>query len=104
MRYVTFSFDDGFLASTIKTARIFESFGLRAEFNMTAAFAAFGASAAIDHDDLGVDYADFMLLNQLQERGQVIQPMDTTIPIRAKSASQRRRTLWLDVSTFFATV
>lgn len=42
MKYVTFSFDDGFLASTIETARIFESFGLRVEFNVTAAFAAIG--------------------------------------------------------------
>ena len=74
MRYVTFSFDDGIRASTIKTAQIYESFGLRAELNVTAAFAAFGDAVAVNPDDRGQDYADFMLLNELQERGHVIQP------------------------------
>ena len=73
MRYISFSFDDGFLASTIKTARIYESFGLKAEFNVTATF----ASGRIERTDSVVgegEYAGFDMLNELQERGHVIQP------------------------------
>jgi peptidoglycan/xylan/chitin deacetylase (PgdA/CDA1 family) len=74
MRYVTFSFDDGFLASTMKTARIYESLGLRAEFNVTAAFAASGTSETAERLVGQGDFADFGLLNDLQERGHFIQP------------------------------
>ena len=69
MRYVTFSFDDGFRASTIKTADIFEAFGLRAEFNVVATF-----SLGIGDRGETREYADFELLNALQARGHIVQP------------------------------
>jgi hypothetical protein len=34
--YLTLSWDDGFLESSLKTAEIFEKYGLRAEFNVVA--------------------------------------------------------------------
>ena len=67
MRYVTFSFDDGFLGSTIKTAAIFENFGLQAEFNVVASYALKGDPTTDNH-------AKFDFLNELQSRGHVIQP------------------------------
>jgi len=36
MKFITFSFDDGFYDSTIKTAKIFESFRLISEFKVIA--------------------------------------------------------------------
>ncbi len=69
MRYVTFSFDDGFRDSTIKTAKIFESFGLKAEFNVVASFA-----LGLGGQQEASEYAHFELLNALQARGHVVQP------------------------------
>ena len=64
MYYVTFSFDDGFEKSTIKTAEIFESFGLRTEFNVIA-------TAHLNKEKV---HGDFSLWNELQSRGHIIQP------------------------------
>lgn len=36
MHFLTLSWDDGFQKSSLKTAEIFEKFGLRAEFNIVA--------------------------------------------------------------------
>jgi peptidoglycan/xylan/chitin deacetylase (PgdA/CDA1 family) len=74
MKYMTFSFDDGYLVSTLKTAQIYESFGLRAEFNVTAAFAAFGLERCPGKTAGEGVYASFDILNDLQKRGHVIQP------------------------------
>lgn len=77
MHYLTLSWDDGFLESSLKTAEIFESFGLRAEFNVIA------TAGQVDNDlppDMkpgrrwGGQYGDFSLWNELQARGHVIQP------------------------------
>lgn len=65
MHLLTLSWDDGFLRSTLKTAEIFEQYGLRAEFNVLAA-------PSIHHD--GETMGDFGLWNELQARGHIIQP------------------------------
>ena len=77
MRYLTISWDDGFQNSSLKTAEIFEKFGLRTEFNIIA-------TANLPDNDLpanmhpdacwGAAYGDFALWNELQKRGHVIQP------------------------------
>ncbi len=61
MRVLTLSWDDGFRRSTLRTAEIFERFGVRAEFNVVGTFG-------------GPDHGDFPLWNELQARGHVIQP------------------------------
>ena len=61
MRFLTLSWDDGFRSSSLRTADIFERFGLRAEFNVVATFGSPG-------------HGDFGLWNELQARGHVIQP------------------------------
>ena len=77
MYYLTLSWDDGFLKSSLKTAEIFERFGLRAEFNVLA-------TAHLPDNALpaemqpgacwGAPYGDFGLWNELQARGHVVQP------------------------------
>jgi peptidoglycan/xylan/chitin deacetylase (PgdA/CDA1 family) len=62
MRYLTLSWDDGLRQSTLKTAEIYEKYGLRAEFNVMAA------------PPNPEKYGDFALWNELQARGHVIQP------------------------------
>lgn len=61
MRYLTLSFDDGFRHSSLKTAELYEKYGLRTEFNVLAA-------------PTGSGIGDFGLWNELQARGHVIQP------------------------------
>lgn len=63
-RLLTFSFDDGFRASTLKTVELFERFGLRAEFNVVATFG---------HDKPAV-HGDWALWNDLVARGHSVQP------------------------------
>lgn len=77
MYIITLSWDDGFRRSSLKTAEIFETFGLHAEFNVLA-------TAHLPHNDLpanmqpgeswGGVYGDFALWNELQARGHFIQP------------------------------
>jgi len=77
MYYLTLSWDDGFLKSSLKTAEIFEKFGLRAEFNVIAT--AHLPDNALPADmqpwqHWGCIYGDFALWNELQARSHVIQP------------------------------
>ncbi len=58
------SFDDGFRASSIKTAELFERFGLRAEFNVIATF----------EKKSRITHGDWALWNELAARGHSIQP------------------------------
>jgi peptidoglycan/xylan/chitin deacetylase (PgdA/CDA1 family) len=77
MRYLTISWDDGFLKSSLKTAEIFEKFGLRTEFNIVAtANLPDNALPADMHPEArwGGAYGDFGLWNELQARGHAIQP------------------------------
>jgi len=77
MHYLTLTWDDGFLKSSLKTAEIFEKFGLHAEFNVIA-------TANLPDNDLPEDmqpgqrwggvYGDFDLWNELQARGHAVQP------------------------------
>src|SRR5262245_34499580 len=62
---VAIAFDDGFVASSLKTADLFESFGLRAVFSVLADKINF-------EPDLVV--CGFALWNELQSRGHKIQP------------------------------
>jgi len=64
VRYITLSWDDGFRASSLKTAALFERYVLRAEFNAVATYGV--------RDP--VTFGDFALWNELQARGHVIQP------------------------------
>lgn len=63
-RLLTFSFDDGFRASTLKTAELFERFGLHVEFNVVATF----------HDQSPTVFGDWALWNDLVARGHSVQP------------------------------
>jgi peptidoglycan/xylan/chitin deacetylase (PgdA/CDA1 family) len=63
-RFLTITFDDGFRASSVKTAAIFERFDLRAEFNVVAMFG--------ERDPLR--HGDWQLWNELATRGHSIQP------------------------------
>jgi len=77
MHYLTLAWDDGFLKSSLKTAEIFEKFGLRAEFNVIA-------TANLPDNALPADmqpgqrwggvYGDFDLWNELHARGHIIHP------------------------------
>ena len=77
MHYLTLSWDDGFLKSSLKTAEIFEKYGLHAEFNVIAtAHLPDNALPADMHpgQPWGGTYGDFGLWNELRARGHVIQP------------------------------
>jgi hypothetical protein len=65
MTKVSFVFDDGFLSSCLKTAKIFESRGLRADF-----------AVLVDPAGFTPDFpkGDFDLWNELQARGHAIYP------------------------------
>ena len=63
-RFLTLSFDDGFRASSEKTAALFERFNLRAEFQIVATF---GERDPVTH-------GDWALWNDLAARGHSIQP------------------------------
>jgi peptidoglycan/xylan/chitin deacetylase (PgdA/CDA1 family) len=77
MHYLTLSWDDGFLKSSLKIAESFEKYGLRVEFNVVA-------TAHLPDNALPADmqpgqrwggiYGDFGLWNELQARGHIIQP------------------------------
>jgi peptidoglycan/xylan/chitin deacetylase (PgdA/CDA1 family) len=58
-------FDDGFVASSLKTADLFESFGLRAVFSVLADTTNFAPHLKV---------GDFALWNELQARGHIIHP------------------------------
>ncbi|MEO0793867.1 MAG: polysaccharide deacetylase family protein [Verrucomicrobiota bacterium] len=62
---VSFVFDDGFTASCLKIADVFESRGLRATF-----------AVLVDHDGFMPDFpkGDFQLWNELLDRGHEIHP------------------------------
>jgi peptidoglycan/xylan/chitin deacetylase (PgdA/CDA1 family) len=69
---VTLSFDDGFKKSSLKTAEIYEKYGLAACINVIA-------SAHLKNFDLPNEYhkwpvGDFDLWNELQQRGHEIMP------------------------------
>lgn len=71
-------FDDGFRDSSVRTAEIFERFGLRAVFAVLADPAGFAPSFPV---------GDFALWNELRRRGHVIHPHGlrhtnlTTVPM-----------------------
>jgi peptidoglycan/xylan/chitin deacetylase (PgdA/CDA1 family) len=70
---VSLSFDDGFKKSFIRTAEIYEKFGLSACFNVTAAGNRPESPIVDDYVDPG-QLGDFTLWNELQERGHEVMP------------------------------
>jgi len=73
---ITLSFDDGFRASSIKTAEIYEQAGLRASINVVAEPEAITEEAFIGTNlpwKVG-PLGDFELWNELKARGHDIQP------------------------------
>jgi peptidoglycan/xylan/chitin deacetylase (PgdA/CDA1 family) len=72
LRYVvTLSFDDGFERSSLRTAELFERFGLAAEINVVAR-GHLGEPKESWHARF--PKGDFALWNELQARGHVVQP------------------------------
>jgi peptidoglycan/xylan/chitin deacetylase (PgdA/CDA1 family) len=70
---VSLSFDDGFRKSFIRTAKIYEKFGLSACFNVTAASHNPEVGIEDDYVDSG-QLGDFTLWNELRERGHEVMP------------------------------
>jgi peptidoglycan/xylan/chitin deacetylase (PgdA/CDA1 family) len=105
MHYLTISWDDGFLKSFLKTAEIFEKFGLRTEFNIVA-------TANLPDNALpanmqpeacwGGAYGDFGLWNELQARGHVIQPHGYRHANKAKLPFDEARRLILKCLEIFS--
>jgi peptidoglycan/xylan/chitin deacetylase (PgdA/CDA1 family) len=91
-RYVTLSFDDGFRASSLKTAALCEQFGLRAEFNIVATFG--------DRDP--IRHGDWELWNELAARGHSIQPHGYNHTNKAKIRFEEARDLILRCLDLFA--
>lgn len=65
MTLISLVFDDGFRASCLRTAKIFEARGLRATF-----------AVLVNHEGFMADFpkGDFELWNELQDRGHIIHP------------------------------
>ena len=69
---VTLSFDDGFKKSTIKTVQIYEKYGLSASINVVATAHLPTFKLPNEYHDHPV--GDFVLWNELKERGHEIMP------------------------------
>ncbi len=70
MHIISLSFDDGIMPSAIRTAEIYERFGLRACLNVLAAPEALVPAQL----EWGADRGDWVLWNQLEARGHEIMP------------------------------
>lgn len=92
-RLLTFSFDDGFRASTLKTAELFERFGLRAEFNIVATFG----------DDKPDVHGGWALWNDLVARGHSVQPHGYNHTDKSQVGFVEARDLILRCLDLFAT-
>jgi len=73
LHIVSLSFDDGFRKSFLRTAEIYESFGLSACFNIIASAHIPGNSVRDDYMEQEL-FGDFALWNELQDRGHEIMP------------------------------
>lgn len=89
---MTLSFDDGYRASSVKTAELFERFGLRAEFNVVATF---GERDPVRH-------GDWALWNELAARGHAIQPHGYNHSNKANVPFEEARGLVLRCLDLFA--
>src|SRR4028119_529362 len=92
-RYVTLSFDDGYRASSVKTADLFERFGLRADFNVVAAF----------EERNPVLHGDWALWNELVARGHHIHPHGYNHTNKTQVSFEEARDLILRCLDRFAT-
>ena len=68
LHIITLSFDDGFKKSFLRTAEIYEKFGLSACFNIVAA-AHLPGTVVIDDYMPREQFGDFGVWNELQDRG-----------------------------------
>ncbi len=73
MHIISLSFDDGLRKSCIQTAEIYERFNLSACFNVIAT-GHLSSFVPPDHYHEGIPKGDFLLWNELQERGHEIMP------------------------------
>lgn len=64
MKYFTISWDDGFKASTLKTADIYEKYGLKTEFNIVPKW-------CLENNNEG--FGDFGLFREMEARGHMVQ-------------------------------
>jgi peptidoglycan/xylan/chitin deacetylase (PgdA/CDA1 family) len=92
-RYLTISFDDGFRASSVKTADLFESFGLRAEFNVVTTYG----------ESKPEVFGGWTLWNELAARGHSIQPHGFDHTNKAKVGFGEARDLILRCLDSFST-
>jgi peptidoglycan/xylan/chitin deacetylase (PgdA/CDA1 family) len=92
-RYLTLSFDDGYRTSSVKTAALFERFGLRADFNIVATF----------EERNPVLHGDWALWNELAARGHHIHPHGYDHTNKAKVPFDEARDLILRCLDRFAT-
>lgn len=72
MRYISFSWDDGFRRSTLHTAEIFEKFGLRAEFNIITDWTDNATRNPTD-----TPFADWGVWAEMKQRGHIVHPHGT---------------------------
>src|SRR5215510_13483390 len=68
LHVITLSFDDGFKKSFLRTAEIYEKFGLSACFNIVAA-AHLPGTVVVDDYMPREQFGDFGVWNELQDRG-----------------------------------
>jgi peptidoglycan/xylan/chitin deacetylase (PgdA/CDA1 family) len=68
LHIITLSFDDGFRKSFLRTAKIYEKFGLSACFNIVAASHLPG-TVVLDDYMPREQFGDFGMWNELQDRG-----------------------------------
>jgi peptidoglycan/xylan/chitin deacetylase (PgdA/CDA1 family) len=70
MHIISLSFDDGIMPSAVRTAEIYEHFGLRACLNVLGA----PEELVEDQKHWGTERGDFALWNELKARGHEIMP------------------------------
>jgi peptidoglycan/xylan/chitin deacetylase (PgdA/CDA1 family) len=92
-RYLTLSFDDGYRASSVKTAALFERSGLRADFNVVATF----------EDRNPVLHGDWALWNELAACGHCVHPHGYNHTNKTQVPFEEARDLILRCLDVFAT-
>jgi peptidoglycan/xylan/chitin deacetylase (PgdA/CDA1 family) len=105
MNYVTFSFDDGYDKSSLKTAAIFESFGLQCEFSVVAtAHLMKKGSPEYEKALLSAgseNHPPFDFWNEMQRRGHVVQPHGYNHTNKVWCGLPTAKRLVLDCIAFF---
>ncbi len=105
MKYVSLSFDDGYDRSSLKTAAIFESFGLQCEFSVVAtAHLLRKGTPEYDRSLLSAgneSHPPFDFWNEMQKRGHTVQPHGYSHTNKVSCGLSTARKLVLDCIAFF---